>query len=118
MHGRKGQCGRIRFFRKKEAPGWLRPAPPVFSGTGCLLRCELDALLEDVEGDIGLLLVDDEGRAEADAGFAAAEDEQAALEGEIDDLVAHGAGGCAGFLVFLSTLDDLDADHQTAAADV
>ena len=58
------------------------------------------------------MLVDDERRAEANAGFAAAKDQQAALEGEIDDLVAHRTDRCAGFLVF----DHLDADHQAAAA--
>jgi hypothetical protein len=48
---------------------------------GRLLGGELNALFEDVEGYVGLVLVDDERWAEADAGFAAAEDEQAALEG-------------------------------------
>src|SRR5205823_8260296 len=55
---------------------------------------------------------DDQWRAEANAGFAAAEDEEAALEREIDDLVAEGTGGGAGFLV----LNDFDADHEAAAA--
>ena len=56
-----------------------------------LLCSERDALFEDVEGDIGLVLVDDERWAEADAGFTAAEDEEAALEGEVDDL-CHALG--------------------------
>ena len=73
----------------------------------------MDAVFEDVEGDVSLWLVDDERWAEADAGFAAAEDQEAAFEGEVDDLVAHGAGGRAGFLIF----DDLDTDHEAAAAD-
>src|SRR5271170_3028734 len=81
--------------------------------SGLAMGCELDALLEDVEGDVSLLLVDDERGAETDAGLAATEDEEAALEGELDDLVAHGSGGGAGFLIF----NDLEADHQAAAAD-
>ena len=48
---------------------------------GWLLGGELNALLENVEGYVGFLLVDDERWAETDAGFAAAEDEEAALEG-------------------------------------
>src|ERR1700742_1829102 len=87
-------------------------SPPVVFSSCELFCCELDALFEDVEGDVGLVLVDDEGWTEADAGFAAAEDEKAALEGEIDDLVAHGTGGGAGLLV----LHDLDADHESATA--
>src|ERR1700734_484604 len=77
------------------------------------MGCELNALLEDVEGDVGFLLFGDERGAETDAGFAAAEDEEAALEGEFDDLVAHGTCRCAGFVVF----DYLKSDHQAAAAD-
>lgn len=60
------------------------------------------------------MLVDDQRGAEADAGFAAAKDEEAALEGQFDYFVAHGACGGAGLLVFY----DLDADHEAAASDV
>ena len=43
------------------------------SSTVGLPRSNGDAFLEDVEGDVGLLLGDDERRAEADGVFAAAE---------------------------------------------
>jgi hypothetical protein len=59
-----------------------------------------DALLEDVEGYVGFVLVDDEGWAEADAGLAAAENEEAALEGKVDYLIAHCAYWRAALLVF------------------
>ena len=60
------------------------------------------------------MLVDDEWRTETDGGFAATKDEKAALEGEIDYLVAHGSYWCAGLLVF----DELNADHEASAANV
>jgi len=60
------------------------------------------------------VLVDDERRREADGVFAAAEDEKATLEGQIDDAIADKGRGFTGALVF----DDLDADHETASADV
>src|ERR1700677_255218 len=75
---------------------------------------EGDALFEDVECDVGFVLVDDERGTEANGGFAAAEDEEAALEGEIDDLVAHGADGRAGLFIFY----EFDADHEAATANV
>jgi hypothetical protein len=80
----------------------------------CLFCGEGDALFEDVECNVGFVLVDDERGTEADGSFAAAEDEEAALEGEIDDLVAHGAYRRAGLFIF----DEFDADHETATANV
>lgn len=82
-------------------------AAKLFCGEG-------DTLFENVKSDVGLVLINDQRRTQADAGFAAAEDEQAAFEGEVDDFVAHGPDRCTGFLIF----DDLDTDHQAAAADV
>src|ERR1700761_8428103 len=80
----------------------------------CLFCGEGDALFEDVECDVSFVLVDDERGTEADGGFAAAEDEEAAFEGEIDDLVAHRSYRCAGLFVF----DEFDADHEAATANV
>ena len=60
------------------------------------------------------MLVDDERRREADGVFAAAEDEETALEGEVDDTIADERRGFAGSLV----LDDLEADHEAASADI
>jgi len=60
------------------------------------------------------VLVDDEWRTETDGGFAATKDEKAALEGEIDYLIAHGSYWCAGLLVF----DEFDADHEASSANV
>src|SRR3989304_4441855 len=50
------------------------------------------------EGAVGLLLVNDEGRGEANGVEPAAEDEQAALEGGFDHGVALLRGGAAGLL--------------------
>ena len=79
-----------------------------------LLCGEGDALFEDVECDVGLVLIDDERRTEADGGFSATENEETTLEGEIDNFVTHWADRCSGLLVF----DEFDADHQAASANV
>ncbi len=54
-----------------------------------------DALFENIEGDVGLLLGDDERRTEADGVFTAAEQQKAAVEGEVHDAIAESAGGLA-----------------------
>lgn len=80
----------------------------------CLFCGEGDALFEDVECDVGFVLVDNERGTEADACFAASEDKEAAFEGEIDDLVAHRSYRRAGLFVF----DQFDADHEAATTNV
>ncbi len=60
------------------------------------------------------MLVDDEGWAEADAGFAAAENEEAAFEGEVYYLVAHCTYWRAALLVFYQ----LNADHEASATNI
>src|SRR5215469_15356830 len=79
-----------------------------------LIYSQRNAHLEDVEGYVGFLLVDDERRAEADGVFAAAEQQKAIVEGEVDDSVAERAGRFARDAV----LDDLDCEHEAAAAGV
>ena len=89
---------RLRYASLNEAGHDFSKIEARFYFCGDYFAAELDALFEDVEGDVGFLLVDDEGRAEADAGLAAAEDQEAAFEGEVDDRVAQRAGGVAGLL--------------------
>src|ERR1700722_12073827 len=105
-------CNRKVFREEERRPRLCASRPFLFRS--CLFCGESDALFEDVECDVGFVLVDDERGTEADTGFAAAEDEEAALEGEINDLVAHGAYWCSGLFVF----DEFDADHEAATADV
>ena len=54
--------------------------------------CNFDAFLENVEGYCGFVFVDDEGRGEAEGVCAAAEDEESAFEGEVDDAIAEERG--------------------------
>ena len=48
-----------------------------------------DALFQDLERRIDLALLDDQRRREPDRCLAAAQNQKAALEGEIDDAVAQ-----------------------------
>src|SRR5690242_10231743 len=84
-----------------------------FGDRAFLLRCG-DAILENVERDIGFTLVYNQRGREPDAVFAAAENQKAALEGEIHDAITQLRRSLACRLIF----DDLDADHQTAAANI
>src|ERR1700728_2847937 len=73
-----------------------------------------NTLFQNIERHSGFVLVDDERRGKADGVFSAAEDEEAALEGEIDNAVAQERGGFPGLLI----LHDFDADHEAASTDV
>jgi len=71
------------------------------------------AFFECIGGAVGLLAGEDERGAEAQAVGAAAEGEEAALEGEHFETVAELGGALFGSLV----ADELDADHEAEAAD-
>ena len=71
-----------------------------------------NTLFQDVERDGGFVLVGYEWGREADGGFSAPENQQAALEGQLDDTITPLSGNFARGLI----LDDLDADHQAAPA--
>ncbi len=73
-----------------------------------------DAGFEGLQGEVSLFFVDYERRREADGVGAGTEDEQAFVEGEIDDGIAQVGGFFLGALV----ADDFDADHEAAAADI
>src|SRR6266849_9618157 len=85
---------------------------------GCLTLSLLfyfaDAGFQGLQGEVGLLFVDDQRRGEADSVGAGAEDEQALVEGEVDDRAAQ----VGGFFLSALVADDFDADHETAAANV
>src|SRR5437016_12353661 len=73
-----------------------------------------DAFIEHVKGDVSFIFGDHERRREANSARSTAQEQNAALECELDDPVALWPGIFFRLLVF----DDLHADHQPAAANV
>src|SRR5262245_53905072 len=71
-------------------------------------------LVEDADRRLGFVAREDERRREADGVLARAEDEQAAAERGVDDGVAL----VRRTLLRRPIAHELDADHQTAPADV
>src|SRR5262250_90412 len=69
-----------------------------------------DRVFQYVDGDIGLLATDDQGRRDADRGGTCPEKKDAALKCHFDDAVAGLRIGRLGFLIF----HDFDADHKPA----
>src|SRR4051812_21391234 len=84
------------------------------SGQTPLLGDLADRLIERVDRAVGLLLREDQRRAQADRVAAGAERQDALGEHAIDDEIALLAGAHLG----LAIPDQLDADHQALAADV
>src|SRR5260370_6647686 len=85
----------------------------------CLLKLAFafyfaDAGFQGLQGEVGLFLVDQQRRREADRVGASAENEQAFVEGGVDDGIAQ--IGC--FFLGALVADDFHADHQTPATDV
>src|SRR5439155_991168 len=80
-----------------------------------IARRKLDKVIpsERLDG-FSLVLGDHERRREANSARSAAQEQNAALECELDNTVTLRAGVFLGLLVF----DDLHADHQPAAANV
>ena len=74
----------------------------------------LDALFQHIEGEIGLLLGDDQRRAQAQGVGAAAEEQHSLFEGHLDYVIALFSGGSLG--VFVG--HKLDADHQATSANI
>src|SRR6185437_2554445 len=96
-----------------------RPFPLYASGLrfalGWTLAFDLrNTVLKNIERNVSLVLIQDERRSQPDGGFSAAEDEQPALKGQLNNAVAPCSSGLARLLVF----DDLNADHQAAPAHV
>src|SRR5579871_214828 len=88
---------------------------PERSWDDCALRSDCaDALFEDVKRDVGLFFVYDQRRAEADRAGTASEEQDSLLERQFHDFVPLRIAVFLGDFV----LDDLDAKHQTAAADI
>jgi hypothetical protein len=73
-----------------------------------------ETVFEDIESDGGFVFGNDEGRAEANGGFSAAEDHEAFFEAEGLDAVAQLRGGFAAVFI----LHQFDTDHEAAAADI
>lgn len=78
------------------------------------LAGEHDAFFQNVECDIDLWLGDDQRGAQSYRAISATEQKQAAFEGKGYDVVAHLARLGATALV----LDELDADHEAAPANI
>src|SRR5271163_4404262 len=72
-----------------------------------------DAGVHGADGELGLLFVDYERRAETQRGVAGAQYQQALVERHLHQAVAQVGGAFFGFLI----ADDFDADHQAFAAD-
>src|ERR1039457_5955907 len=79
-----------------------------------LLACYCDALFQHIHGDVRLLAAHNERRSNADAVWPTSQQENAALEGELDDTIAFRDALRFGLLIG----DNLDSDHQAASADV
>ncbi len=73
-----------------------------------------EGLFEDDQTLVHLFLGDAERRGEAHDALAATQQDQAALESQVDDAGAEFLGGG----LALAVLDELDADHQSDAAHV
>src|SRR5437868_11048830 len=73
-----------------------------------------DAFIERVKGNVSFVFRNHERRREANSARSAAQEQNAALECELDNAVTLRAGVFLGLLVF----DDLHADHQPAPANV
>src|SRR6266852_5069605 len=73
-----------------------------------------DGLLESIDCDIGFVFGRDQRWRNANRARAATQEQNAAFEGQFDDMVALGGG----VLLCLLVLDDLNADHQPAAANI
>jgi hypothetical protein len=71
-------------------------------------------LFENIEGNHGLVFVDDQWRAEPERGFSAAQHHQAAFKGQGLNLVAQRRSRFAGGFV----QHQLDTDHQAAPAHI
>src|ERR1700722_3819211 len=71
-----------------------------------------DAVFEHIHSHVGFVLGHDQGRTDPDGAWTAAQKQNAALEGQLDDAVAIGGAILLGDFV----LHDFDADHQAAAA--
>jgi hypothetical protein len=74
-----------------------------------LVPDSLDGFLEHVQGYVGFVLRDYQGRANPDRAGPAAQEQNAALESHLDDAVALSSA------VFLASLifHDVDTDHQS-----
>src|SRR5438552_1547753 len=94
--------------------GWCSSVPGAVATWHVSVRNGGKGVRERVDGEGGLLFVDDQWRRETDRRRAGAEDEQAALEAFVDDRVAHRRD----FFTRGAIFDDLDSQHQTQSANV
>src|ERR1035437_7876072 len=79
-----------------------------------LLACYRNALFQHIHRDIGLLPGPDQRRSDTDTVRPTSQQQDAALEGELDDAIAFRDALHFGLLIG----DNLDSDHQAASADV
>src|SRR5664280_1492105 len=79
-----------------------------------LLACYRNALFQHIHGDVRLLAAHNERRSDTDTVRPTSQQQDAALEGELDDAIAFRNALRFGLLVG----DNLDSDHQAASADV
>src|SRR4051812_21949101 len=92
------------------APGYLLIPQP----TSSVLDRLIQTFFQNSQCEVGLVAGDDERRAEADGAFSGAEDQDAALEGALDDAIAELRERLAGLLVF----HQLERQHQAEPAHV
>jgi hypothetical protein len=100
--------------KKSNSPPCPRKKRGDKDGAASLLAYFLDAVFQHVHRDVRFFFRYYQRGAEADGAGAAAQEEDALFEGALYDLIALGGGVLFGGLVF----DDVDADHEAAAADV
>src|SRR5215470_5170452 len=79
--------------------------------TPALLAHRRNRLFEDLDSGVGFVLGDDERRRNSNGARTATQEQDAALEGRFHDAITFFGSVFASLLV----LDDLNADHQTAA---
>src|ERR1019366_298765 len=79
-----------------------------------LFTSNRNALFQHIHRDVGLLAAHDERRSDADAVRPTSQEKHAALERKLDDAITFRTALRLGFFVG----DNLDSDHQAAAADV
>src|SRR5579863_3494330 len=101
----------MRFSPEKTGTGEdSRPQP----NASVALAHDGNRFFQRIHGDFSFILGDDQRRRDADGARAATQEENSAFEGELHDFVALLGGIFFGLLVF----DDLNADHETAAAHI
>src|ERR1700689_4230742 len=99
------------FPREKKGTGENCPSP--VRGSVILGHCR-NRLLQRVHGDVRFLFAYDERRRHANSAWPASQEQNAPLESKFNDAVAFGRA----IFLRLLVLDDLNPNHQAAAANI